>query len=50
MVSLHLLQAFASTLKAWPRIFYEHTLYSFRPPSETGVLLLLASALSILDY
>ena len=28
-------------LKAWPRMFYEHTLYSLRPPPETGVLLLL---------
>ena len=27
--------------KAWPRMFYEHTLYSLRPPPETGVLLMM---------
>ena len=27
-------------LKAWPRIFYEQTLHSLRPPPETRVLLL----------
>ena len=28
-------------LRMWPRIFYEHTLYSLRPPSVTGVVIVL---------
>jgi hypothetical protein len=27
--------------RAWPRMFYEHTLYSLRPSPEIGVILLL---------
>ena len=36
----------------WPRMFYEHTLYSLRPPSETGVLhlLLLLLLLTCMGY